>query len=249
MLVTMKSAESESPPNFLQSPATCVGSTYLFFGLAAGLAGLAIAIPSADLPVSSWLRSQHIPGDLRKAIDLSEVFAHGLGAATILLTLWLLSPERRSKLWIAVAITLVSGVTANALKSGFVRIRPHAEGTIRVEREPAAWNSAGNGAELVKSSFWDSRQRSFPSGHAATAWGLAIGLSFVFPRGIFLFAGFATLASVQRLTSGAHYPTDVLAGAAIAFLTAALLLQIPVVRNTTWAAQSASRSFLNPSKE
>lgn len=237
MLVKMNSDESESTQNFLRSPATGVRRTHLFFVLAAGLAGLAIAIPSVDMPASSWLRSQHLPGDLRKAIDLSEVFAHGIGAATILLTLWVLAPERRSKLWLAVAITLVSGATANALKSGFVRIRPHAEGTLRIDSEPQAWKTAENGVELVKPSFWDARQRSFPSGHAATAWGLAIGLSFVFPRGISLFAGFATLASVQRLTSGAHYPTDVLAGAAVAFLAAALLLQIPVFRDTARAAK------------
>ncbi len=37
----------------------------------------------------------------------------------------------------------------------------------------------------------------------------------------------AVLACFQRIESGAHYPSDVLAGAAIAFLFAACFLAVP----------------------
>ena len=53
--------------------------------------------------------------------------------------------------------------------------------------------------------------QSFPSGHTATVWGLAIGLSWVFPKGRWLFFAVAILASIQRVTSFAHWPSDVLA--------------------------------------
>ncbi len=79
-------------------------------------------------------------------------------------------------------------------------------------------------------SFWDARQRSFPSGHAATAWGLAMGLSLAFPRASWIFGMLAISASVQRLTSGAHFPSDVLAGAVLAFLCCAALLSLPLTR-------------------
>ncbi len=202
--------------------------------IAIAFAVVAIAAFSSDAVLSSVFRSGQIPGDLRKAINISEVFAHGFGAAAILGTLLLLSPQKRPVIWTAIAITVVSGGLANGLKGSIVRIRPLAAGTIQVSGAPVQVESHASGAtELVQPSFWDSRQRSFPSGHAATAWGLAIGLSLAFPRGTLLFAGFATLASVQRLTSGAHYPTDVLAGAALAFFVASVLLQIPYLRETT----------------
>src|SRR6185369_11721275 len=63
--------------------------------------------------------------------------------------------------------------------------------------------------------------QSFPSAHAATAVGLAIALSTFYPRGRWLFAVFAGLAMVQRLDAHAHYLSDVLAGASIAFFLAA----------------------------
>jgi membrane-associated phospholipid phosphatase len=40
----------------------------------------------------------------------------------------------------------------------------------------------------------------------------------------------AVLASVQRIESGAHYPSDVLAGMAIAFIIAACALASPGIR-------------------
>ncbi|MCA9194989.1 MAG: phosphatase PAP2 family protein [Planctomycetales bacterium] len=218
---------------------------FLLLGLAllAGIVG-GICAPW-DQPLSEFFRVHGLPGDLRKAVELSEVFAHGLGAAAILGSVWLLAPEKRPSLKIAILITVVSGVTANLLKSGFVRMRPYAS-HLRVIDSPdsaanessllnessssgksSTWGQEVSAKEsspdsgLIAESFWDARQRSFPSGHAATAWGLMLGLTYVFPRGGWLFAVFASLASIQRLESGAHYPTDILAGFTIAMLVGA----------------------------
>ena len=67
--------------------------------------------------------------------------------------------------------------------------------------------------------------QSFPSAHTATGWGLAIGLAWVFPKGRWLFFGVAALGSIQRVTSFAHWPSDVFCGAAIAFVMAGALTQ------------------------
>ncbi|MCA9134771.1 MAG: phosphatase PAP2 family protein [Planctomycetales bacterium] len=195
---------------------------------------LALAAAGSQPWDGSWSissRSWQLPGDLRRAIALSEVFAHGMGAAAILGSLYLLAPHRRSALGLAIVLTASSGLAANGLKACFVRVRPHAQqsivvvGQLRTEQNRSEAGERGEVA-VVAPNFWDARQRSFPSGHAATAWGLAIGLTVVFPRGCWLFALFASLASVQRLTSGAHYPSDVLAGAAIAFLCAMVVLSL-----------------------
>lgn len=63
---------------------------------------------------------------------------------------------------------------------------------------------------------------SFPSGHAATAVAGAITLSAVYPTfaPLLLAAGF--LVVLSRVYLGVHYPFDVLAGAAIGAITAAV---------------------------
>ncbi len=190
--------------------------------LAATLAALAAPLVyTADGLISKTLRTAHIHGDFRKALDLSEAFAHGIGVTAILSTIWIVSVSRRRSIALAICMTLSSGLIANGLKATIVRIRPHSEG-LKVVQEPSKSEHEGAVAE----SFWDSRQRSFPSGHSATAWGLAIGLAWVFPRAMGLFFVFATMASLQRITSGAHYPSDVLAGASIAFLCCGLCVVI-----------------------
>ena len=66
--------------------------------------------------------------------------------------------------------------------------------------------------------------QSFPSGHTATAVGLAFGLAWLYPRGRWLFAVFALLAAAQRVGSSAHYVSDTLAAAAMASVVAGVCL-------------------------
>ena len=197
------------------------------FLLVALLAGVAcpFAMPY-DRSSSTFVRQIDLPGDLQKAISLSEAFAHGLGVGLILLSVFVVAVNRRRAVSIAILITALSGITANVLKATVVRVRPHADGLQVIGHN----ESSNNAAEAVDRSFWDARQRSFPSGHAATAWGLAIGLSFVFLRGWWIFGMLAVLACVQRIESGAHYPSDVLAGMSIAFIIAACALSSPRIR-------------------
>ena len=59
---------------------------------------------------------------------------------------------------------------------------------------------------------------SFPSGHAQTAFSLAVALTLLFPRwGVPLFA-VAGLIAVSRVVLTAHYLSDVIAGAGIGIL-------------------------------
>lgn len=62
---------------------------------------------------------------------------------------------------------------------------------------------------------------SFPAGHAATAFAGAVLLSLLAPRLAPAFVVLAILIGVSRVYDGVHYPTDVLAGAALGALVGA----------------------------
>jgi undecaprenyl-diphosphatase len=79
---------------------------------------------------------------------------------------------------------------------------------------------------------------SFPAGHAATAFAGATLLSYFAPRLTPLFVVIAAAIGLSRVYVGVHYPTDVLAGAAIGVLVGAaavgllLLIEKNVPRGT-----------------
>ncbi|MCC6511573.1 MAG: phosphatase PAP2 family protein [Pirellulaceae bacterium] len=194
----------------------------------AGCLSLVVSVPTMgfDHWLSQSIRMGDVPGDLRKAIELSEAFAHGSGVVAILLALLLASKPPRDGIWLAVATTASSGIAANLLKTAFTRARPYtydaqAHGAQANSTEPiSGWEFLGSG------DFWDASQRSFPSGHTATAWGLAIGLSWVYPKASVVFFSLAILATYQRLYSGAHFPSDSVAGFGIACLFSGIVLAL-----------------------
>lgn len=62
---------------------------------------------------------------------------------------------------------------------------------------------------------------SFPSGHTLHAVAFALLLSAAYPAWAAPLWGFAALVSLSRVVLGLHYPSDVLAGAALGTVTAA----------------------------
>jgi lipid A 4'-phosphatase len=80
---------------------------------------------------------------------------------------------------------------------------------------------------------------SFPSGHAATAAAVMTALWCVWPRPLYLYVAAAALVALSRVWTGAHYLSDVIAGAAIAVaVTRALALWLMPRRALTRAAES-----------
>ncbi len=76
------------------------------------------------------------------------------------------------------------------------------------------------GSLSFQPNFGDWMYQSFPSGHAATALSLAFVVGFLTPRWFPLALIFGVAVAVSRVVVGMHYPTDVIAGAALGIVGA-----------------------------
>ena len=141
----------------------------------------------------------------------SEAFAHALGVGLVALAVYLLDPARRAAIPRLLTMSWGAGLTADLLKLSIRRLRPREFDYVGgvFDTFGPLWNVGhGHGGQ------------GFPSAHAASAVGLAVALCWLYPRGRFLFVGLAALACLQRIETGAHFLSDVLAGAAIGYLFA-----------------------------
>lgn len=167
-----------------------------------------------DLEISRFVQKIKIPGDFRKAISLSECFAHTSGGIVIFATLLWIDFKNRKKLWRAAIFTLVCGLASNAAKLMVPRYRPHSLDMSEIEIA-SSWQTWG---VPWTGSWFEEQLRSFPSGHSATAVAFAIGLTQVYPRGKWIFASLAVLACFQRLESSAHFLSDIMGGIVISLV-------------------------------
>jgi membrane-associated phospholipid phosphatase len=195
-------------------------------------------IYSILMTIAGWLAMQYdfqfashdalgsLPGDVRRVLDLSEVFAHGFGVLLILVGVWSMVPEKRRFLPRIVGCVAGPGLTVQIAKHLISRDRPlkflHPDLSVHFpDSILSTWHGWLPGGNLNS----DYYTQSFPSAHTATVVGLAIGLGWIFPRGRLLFFSVALLASLQRITSLAHWSSDVFFGAAIGFLLAGAMTQ------------------------
>jgi len=194
------------------------------------LGGLALAI---DLPVARWCRDPRLPREALRLLNFSEAFAHGTGAAALLVVVLVLDPHLRLPRLVRggidpgardflriIAATFAGGLIVDLIKASVARVRPRAADLAAIQSALGTFNQEA----LLPSSTSHSDVASFPSGHSAVAAGFAAALAWRYPRAAVLFAVIATLAAAQRVVSSAHYPSDVACGAAIGLCGAALCL-------------------------
>ncbi len=63
---------------------------------------------------------------------------------------------------------------------------------------------------------WKASYASFPSGHSTTVFATAVAFALLFPRARWPLLALAVLVAATRVVLGAHYPSDVIAGACVA---------------------------------
>jgi membrane-associated phospholipid phosphatase len=191
---------------------------------AAAVASLGIDVPVAmrfrrwnDKTSPSYNRDVH---DYLGYFDTFEPFGHGRGVVLVLLILHQLDPKRRWAIPRLAVCALAAGAAANLLKMAIVRNRPN---DIPLDFRGSVWDTFGSWLPMFSG---QSGMQSFPSAHTAAAAGFAVALTWLYPQGRWLFAMLAVLVGCQRIVSGAHFPSDVLAGAAAGCLATMFLLHI-----------------------
>jgi len=212
------------------------------FRLTALLVLLAAITPASffvDMQLARWAFAQGLPGDLKHIVQFAETFAHGSGVFLILLAAAALDPRSWRVLPRLAIGAYGAGLLADVLKIVLARRRPNVSDVMNIEVWDSflgffAWRDAASWHEALSRDI-----QSFPSGHAATAAGLACAMCRLYPRATWFFAGITVLACFQRIAYQAHYLSDVLAGAAVG-VAFNLLLELPRVRNWLSGFEQAS---------
>lgn len=170
-----------------------------------------------DIPVSRFFKEVRSPGLIVELLDRAEPFGHFFGAAMVLVAVVLLDPVMRRRIGWGIGATLGGGMLANIVKLLVLRTRPRAFDLV----DGTVWETFGGWIQRNISST----QQSFPSGHTASAFGLAVILAAWYPRGRWLFITVAALVGMHRIQHLAHFPSDVCAGVAAGWFVAACCIR------------------------
>lgn len=176
----------------------------------------AILYFALDRSVAVWCRSLDL--EARRFFVLVGQLGNSLPYLVALPLCWLFFRWKRA--WLAAeacrftfAATCASGITVNLVKALAGRLRPrllHRDGIYGFDPFTL-----------------DPDRMSFPSGHSAVAVALAVGMSLYYPRMRLPLFALALLVCSSRVLSSAHYPSDVVLGAYLAYLvTTALYTQL-----------------------
>jgi len=129
----------------------------------------------------------------------------------VVVAVFLLDPSRRWLLPRVVLCTAAGGMAANLCKLLIARTRPlrfSFSDTAQVWDTFGAWLPSGGGFA----------QQSFPSAHTSAAVALAYAMSRLYPAGRPLFWTLAVGVALQRIDSGCHFASDVLAAVALGLI-------------------------------
>jgi undecaprenyl-diphosphatase len=160
-----------------------------------------------DARLSDQLRVAEKPGLLR---SFAAFLAHSGDSwfwGLALVILWFMS-NSTLKEWAVVEFVGISGLAALVMTIKFI---------VRRKRPEGEWGGI----------YRNTDPHSFPSGHAARAFLIAIVASAFVPAWLVIVLWiWAPLVSLARVAMGVHYVSDVVAGAVIGMIVALIGLQV-----------------------
>ncbi|GEM_PF-347985 len=155
-----------------------------------------------------WISNSPLLARLERVFVAATYLGDGVLWGGLALPLMFLGERNRRYVLIGLGITIINVVIYTLIKLYFKRERPIPF--------PVPLRS------------WVLERYSFPSGHAAVAFGIALIVAHFYPIlwaqvGIYFLAGFISLS---RIYVREHYPSDVIAGALLGTLITGALLPI-----------------------
>ena len=161
-----------------------------------------------DARLSNQMRVAEQPGLLR---SVSVFFAHSGDSwfwALGLILLWVFSPDPFWKKWAVVQFCSISALVVVVMSLKF---------SIRRRRPEGEWGGI----------YRNTDPHSFPSGHAARAFLIAVVAAALGPAwaGVLLWI-WAPLVSLARVAMGVHYASDIVAGMIVGIIVALIGLEI-----------------------
>jgi len=183
------------------------------------LAGISLLfVPIAtliDVPIARWFASDPLSKELSETLGHTAVYAHGFGVFLALVSIVLLSPERRWQVPRLATLALGAGAVATLAKLFILRPRPSSPYmNLSSSNQESAWAWSFDWS-LSQVANFDASTRAFPSANVATATALTVGLIVLLPRGRWLFLALCAGAMIQRLNSGGHFLSDLFGSAAV----------------------------------
>ena len=168
-----------------------------------------------------------IGGDIRRELEVLQQFGQGGMTIVVVLVVWLLDPENRWRLLDWLVAMGVAAVLAFGGKMLIGRPRPVLDepgmvlGPFGMEPLPVRTNGEEGFVVTHAWAFWQegiSKLWSMPSSHTVFAVVAAGMLASWYPRLRWLMVALAATVALARVGFGAHYPSDVAAGAAVGLI-------------------------------
>jgi undecaprenyl-diphosphatase len=149
-------------------------------------------------------------GDVKRETQWLAQYGQGVATAVVAALIWQLDPPNRRFLLPLILSVGSSSLSAFVLKRLLGRVRPNREGAGRFL-----------GPSLTHANW----RESFPSSHSACAVAMSVALSDLYPQAWMIFWALALSTAVLRYLLDAHWPSDVVAGAAVGYVVSSLIIR------------------------
>jgi undecaprenyl-diphosphatase len=186
---------------------------------------LAVCLFPFDGQISGWARSIKLGGDLKREFEAQQQFGQLVSLVLIAIAIWLVDAKRRERLWDFALSAGLANVLGNLVKVLVGRPRPNLNDP-GVFLGPFAQYPVPTDAGPVLRYAWEWAPGvsyalgSMPSRHAVSAAAAATFLALVYPGLRPLCWILVGVVCIARVALGAHYPSDVIAGAVLGHLSA-----------------------------
>lgn len=182
------------------------------------IAGITGGLIMTDQSVYTWIqnnRNNTISSALNSITEIGSGYTILAGLGSSYLYSGYIKDEKLNRVSaLAFESYIVSGIIVQGLKCTFQRINPNSG-------DPYKW--AGPSLTLTNNS------KSFPSGHATSIWAVATIFASEYAEDPYIppiSYSIAVSASIARIISQHHWPSDVFAGACLGYFTAKALLYL-----------------------